>query len=150
MATVKQQILFEDTFTVVDKDPDGKKFDRVSRLRCRSEVFDIDLLLDVNIDIYPLDVNDSFAMALASTLKLDGTPDAGYYDEAMQSGAPSLMDKYEYVMYGKLFKYQDAGGALKVEVYVSFGGLLMQLTGDAKQLESLEIDSRLYLLMRKV
>ena len=42
---------------------------------------------------------------------------------------PSLMDKYEYVMYGKLYKYGDerVGGALKVDVYISFGGLLMLL-----------------------
>lgn len=39
------------------------------------------------------------------------------------------MDKYEYVMYGKLYKYGDerVGGALKVDVYISFGGLLMLL-----------------------
>jgi DNA-directed RNA polymerases I, II, and III subunit RPABC3 len=72
--------------------------------------------------------------------------------QSMQSGKPSLMDKYEYVMYGKIFKYKDKqqGGQQKVEVTISFGGLLMQLSGEAKKLEELDLDSNVYLLMRKV
>ena len=37
-----------------------------------------------------------------------------------------------------------------LQVYVSYGGLLMQLTGDPKRLEDLDIDQNIYLLMRKV
>lgn len=33
---------------------------------------------------------------------------------------------------------------------MSYGGLLMQLTGDPKRLEDLDIDQNVYLLMRKV
>lgn len=39
-------ILFEDIFNVKDMDPEGKKFDRVSRLHCESESFKMDLILD--------------------------------------------------------------------------------------------------------
>ena len=55
-------------------------------------------------------------------------------------------------MHGKVFKFKDnhATGQLKVEVYVSYGGLLMQITGSPKELESLEVDSNVFLLMRKV
>ncbi|XP_062355111.1 DNA-directed RNA polymerases I, II, and III subunit RPABC3 isoform X4 [Cinclus cinclus] len=49
-------ILFEDIFDVKDIDPEGKKFDRVSRLHCESESFKMDLILDVNIQIYPVDL----------------------------------------------------------------------------------------------
>lgn len=76
-------ILFEDIFDVKDIDPDGKKFDRgvwisnllffcnyilrgwnllcvlfviVSRLHCESESFKMDLILDVNIQIFPVDL----------------------------------------------------------------------------------------------
>lgn len=68
------------------------------------------------------------------------------------SNRPSLMDNYEYVMFGKVFKYKDSnqGGVMRVEVFVSFGGLLMQLSGDPKKLEALEVDDNIYLLMRKV
>lgn len=64
----------------------------------------------------------------------------------------SLMDAYDYVMYGKIFKYKDSSkpGSIKVQVYISFGGLLMQLVGDPKKLETLEVDNNVYLLIRKV
>ncbi len=35
-------------------------------------------------------------------------------------------------------------------VYISFGGLLMSLTGEQKDLKRLEIDSRIYLLLKKM
>ena len=34
-------VLFEDIFDVKDMDPEGKKFDRVSRLHCESESFKV-------------------------------------------------------------------------------------------------------------
>jgi hypothetical protein len=70
------------------------------------------------------------------------------------SGRQSLMDEYEYVMYGKVYKYKDTpdkdNNQVKVEVYVSYGGLLMKLSGDPRKLEELELDSNVYLLIRKV
>lgn len=39
---------------------------------------------------------------------------------------------------------------LQVEVFISYGGLLMHLVGDPKKLQDLEVDSSVYLLVRKV
>ena len=64
----------------------------------------MDLDLDINSDIYTLEINDKFTATLASTLALDGSPATGTYD---QSGAPSLLDQYEYAMCGKLFKWKQ-------------------------------------------
>lgn len=58
MATAS--IYFEDLFTVKNVDPDGKKFERVSRLFCDSESFKMDLILDVNTQLYQLGINGSF------------------------------------------------------------------------------------------
>ena len=148
-AMSESALLFEDIFSITGLDPDGKKFDKVSRIVAHSEQFDMDVLLDVNIDIYPLSKKEKFTLALASTLSLDGAPDDGTFD---QSRRKSLADKYEYVMYGKVYKYSDteSSGSPKVEVYVSFGGLLMCLKGDPNNLSSLQLDQRVYLLMRKV
>lgn len=73
-------------------------------------------------------------------------------DLATKQGKGSLLDDYDYVMHGKVFKFNDKhkSGVLRVEVYVSYGGLLMQITGSPKELESMEVDSNVYLLMRKV
>ena len=67
-------ILFEDIFNVKDMDPEGKKFDRVSRLHCESESFKMDLILDINSWIYPMDLGDKFRLVLATTLQEDGRP----------------------------------------------------------------------------
>ncbi len=42
------------------------------------------------------------------------------------------------------------GGQPRVEVTISFGGLLLQLVGDPAKLEVLELDTFVFLLMRKV
>ncbi|KQK17344.1 DNA-directed RNA polymerases II, IV and V subunit 8B [Brachypodium distachyon] len=140
--------LFEDIFVVSRIDPDGKKFDRVNRIEARSE--QMYMQLDVATDVYPMHAGDKFTMVLAPTLNLDGTPDTGYYTQA---GRKTLADKYDYVMHGKLYKISEdssGGQAAKVEIYASFGGLLMLLKGDPSSAANLELDQRLFLLMRKV
>lgn len=147
-ATAGGAIKYEDIFEVIDKDPDGKKFDRVSRYRCRSQ-FDAEVTIDVNVDVYPLSVGQRFTLALAPTLSLDGTPEDDSFD---QSGKESLADGYEYVMYGKCYKKteENAGGLTRASAYVSFGGLLMNLKADPKNMQEIDIDDRLYVLMRLV
>ncbi|KAG8098926.1 hypothetical protein GUJ93_ZPchr0013g34817 [Zizania palustris] len=159
--------LFEDIFVVCRLHPDGKKFDRVTRIEARSEQFDMFMQLDVATDVYPLDVGNKFTMVLVPTLNLDGTPDNGFFTQA---GRKTLADKYEYVMHGKLYKIsedtsgEDAkvlmnqeckpatqfGPRARSEIYVSFGGLLMMLKGDPSTASRFELDQRLFLLMRSV
>lgn len=64
----------------------------------------------------------------------------------------TLADRFEYVMHGKIFKFRNtnAGGQLRVEVTISFGGLLLQVVGDPNKLEGLELDTFIFLLIRKV
>ncbi|ERN20556.1 hypothetical protein AMTR_s00070p00019820 [Amborella trichopoda] len=114
------ELLFEDIFTLTKLNPDGKKFDKVSRIEARSEQFDMFMQLDVNTEVYPLNVGDKFTMVLAPTLSLDGTPDTGYFT---QGGRKSLADKFEYVMHGKLYKIsEDSGTNVKVICEVKKGG----------------------------
>ncbi|KAK4368325.1 hypothetical protein RND71_012117 [Anisodus tanguticus] len=143
------ETLFEDIFTVTQKDPDGKKFDRVNRIEARSEQFDMFMLLDINTEIYPMRVKEKFMMVLASTLNLDGTPDTGYF---IQGNKKSLADKFEYVMHGKLYRISEEGSGkhVKADIFVSFGGLLMQLRGDPSIAAKFELDQKLFILIRKV
>ncbi|GHP02987.1 hypothetical protein PPROV_000174200 [Pycnococcus provasolii] len=146
--------LFEDTFVVDTVDADGRKFDLVSRLEAHSDKFDMRLKLDVNVDVYPLNKSQQrFVLLLADTLNLDGTrdPEEGVYTEALMQGKPSLADKYEYVMYGKVFKVvPGAVGGAAHEIIASFGGLLMSLKGAAQELKDLKRDLRVFILIRKV
>lgn len=212
----KGGVLFDDIFDIKARDPDGKKFDKgeaaaeqvilqpcwafalmlpfmrrfaVSRYTARSDLYECDLTLDVNIDVYPLEVRgdasvrprtgsfdrgvlhagwnytakhpshpttghkqpvphdllvpgqvgSKYQVALACSLQLDGSVGSGKFDavsgqrlvEQAHGSRPvsgsglhhaplcaylldfqsfpsfaekrqSLMDRYEYVMYGKV------------------------------------------------
>ncbi|XP_037048371.1 DNA-directed RNA polymerases I, II, and III subunit RPABC3 [Bradysia coprophila] len=144
-------VLFEDIFNVKDMDPEGKKFDRVSRLHCESESFKMDLILDINSWVYPMELGDKFRLVLATTLKEDGYPDSGEYNPVDE---PSRADSFEYVMYGKIYRIEGDEAAneasSRLSAYVSYGGLLMRLQGDANNLHGFEVDQHLYLLMKKL
>ncbi|KAK8727485.1 hypothetical protein OTU49_009579 [Cherax quadricarinatus] len=146
-------ILFEDIFDVKDIDPDGKKFDRVSRLHCESESFKMDLILDINSMIYPMDFGDKFRLVLATTLREDGYPTDGPEYNPLETG-PSRADPFDYVMYGKIYRIEGDDGLLetsgRLSAYVSYGGLLMRLQGDANNLHGFEVDKHIYLLMKKL
>ncbi|KAF7721620.1 DNA-directed RNA polymerases I, II, and III subunit RPABC3 [Apophysomyces ossiformis] len=163
----QDNILFTDLFEIKDIDPKGKYFDRVSRLIARSENYEMDLVLDINSELYPLEVADKFSLVLASSLSVDGTSGSGSNAAAAEKkkeswrerapGERDLSDEYEYVMHGKVYRYEDASGTgvstatagQRVTVYVSYGGLLMSLEGDYRHLQNITVGENLYLLMRK-
>lgn len=144
-------VLFEDIFDVKDVDPEGKKFDRVSRLHCDSESFKMDLILDVNTQLYPMELGDKFRLVLATTLHEDGAPDDGEFNPLWEQ-QPSRADQFEYVMYGKIYRIEgdESDVASRLSAYVSYGGLLMRLQGDANNLHGMTIDQNIYLLMKKL
>ena len=164
-------VLFEDIFDVKDIDPEGKKFDRVSRLHCESESFKMDLILDINSWIYPMELGDKFRLVLANTLREDGFSDTGIgiflcnisikTNENGFSGewnpleqGSTRADSFEYVMHGKIYRIEgdevDKDGSGRLAAYVSYGGLLMRLQGDANNLHGFEVDHHVYLLMKKL
>ena len=147
-------IKFEAMFETIDVDPDGKKFDRVSRFVCRSTPYgDAEVTVDVNVDVYPIEVGTKFTYVLASTLNTYGSPeDPTTFDQT--AGKESLADEYEYVTHGKCYKKtepnDDADASEKTATYISFGGLLACLKTDAKAMSEVDVDDRVYCLMRKI
>ncbi|KAG2146585.1 RNA polymerase I [Suillus bovinus] len=158
MASTSSSIVFDDIFTTNAIDKDGKKFDRVSRLYARSKNYDMDLTLDYNIELFPLVNGDSFAMALASSLSRDGgAPNAdgeGGEDKDRDvwrpdgKGRRGLEEDYDYVMYGKVYKF-DTGSSDIVTAYASFGGLLLSITGSYRHLTNVVLGDPVYVLLRK-
>ncbi|EEC45445.1 predicted protein [Phaeodactylum tricornutum CCAP 1055/1] len=140
--------LFEDIFEITALNPDGYKFERVNRIQATGTTFECELLLDINCEIYTLRETDKFTLVLASTLHLDGSPADHFSYVPANSAEPSLADNYEYVMHGRVFdmSYQKDG---TVVIAISYGGLLMRLTGDQRHLSSILPDQRLYLLLKK-
>lgn len=96
--------LYEESFqitTVVDD-----KYERVARVLGASQDSLTSLTLDINNELYPLAVGDNISMCLATTLNLDGTKDErGWRD---RKGEPSLADLWDYVCYGKIYRFEQA------------------------------------------
>ena len=68
----------------------------------------LDIQLDVNTDIYPMEKDGYYAMAIASSINTDGSEEFDFFKyqhEGSADGLGSLMDQYQYVMHGKIFKY---------------------------------------------
>ncbi|BGP21769.1 DNA-directed RNA polymerases I, II, and III subunit RPABC3 [Rhodotorula toruloides] len=147
-ASTSSAIIFTDVFNVADVDKDGKKFDRVSRIAAKSQNHDMRMTLDINTDLIDLRQDSEFSLALASTLHPDGvakdTGAAGGWRADIEGG---LADDWDYVMYGKVYKY-DEGSGEEVTAYVSFGGLLMALTGVYRHMANLTVGEYVYLLLR--
>ncbi|KAF5377561.1 hypothetical protein D9615_005262 [Tricholomella constricta] len=117
MAAAASSIVFDDIFTINDIDKEGKKFDRVSRLYAHSKNYDMDLTLDYNIELFQLQKEESFALALASSLARGGAPSGANATDGAEDasddkerdvwrpdgkGRRGLEDDYDYVMYGKV------------------------------------------------
>lgn len=141
--------LFEDRFQVTDYDQ--SKYDRVARIQCISADSQTDLTLDINIELFPCAVGDTLLIVLATTLALDGSrdDDKGWRDVGKAGDAPSTMaDAYDYVCYGKIYKFEETFDGEKINAYVSYGGLLMSIGGPVKKLTPLRVDN-VYLLVKK-
>ncbi|KAG8743918.1 DNA-directed RNA polymerases I, II, and III subunit RPABC3 [Ceratobasidium sp. 414] len=151
MTSAQSNIVFDDLFTVTDIDADGKKHDRVSRLVATSSNLGMHLTLDYNIELYSLKVDDKFTLVLASSLARGGASDSTEGKDVWRpdgKGQQGLEEDYEYVMYGKIYKF-DEGQADNVTAYISYGGLLMSLTGSYRHMQGIIVGDSVYLLMRK-
>ena len=84
----------------------------MSRLYAHSKNYDMDLTLDYNIELFPLLKDQSFALALASSLARGGPSATASGDDGAETerdvwrpdgkGSRGLDDEYDYVMYGKV------------------------------------------------
>ena len=145
MAAAGSTYLFEEEFEVTAVNPGGKKFEKVSRIKATGCMYELDLLIDIFTEAYPMKLKDKFSLVLHNTLDMQGKPCSGTYE---QSDKPTLLDQFDYGMHGKIYRHEHIG-AHKVGVYVSYGGLLMKLVGEQRHVRSLDVESRVYCLIRK-
>eukprot|EP00996_Jenningsia_fusiforme_P003957 NODE_4755_length_765_cov_62.832402_g4408_i0.p1 GENE.NODE_4755_length_765_cov_62.832402_g4408_i0~~NODE_4755_length_765_cov_62.832402_g4408_i0.p1 ORF type:complete len:150 (+),score=42.42 NODE_4755_length_765_cov_62.832402_g4408_i0:174-623(+) len=143
--------LVSDVFEVKELDPEGRKFDLVSRVGMHSEQHELDCMMDFNIDVFPVEHNCKLSIAWARTIDLSGKPSPDSFDKALCFGkVPSLMDQFEYVTYGRVYKVDNLQQQGKAVVYISYGGLLQKLVGEMNDLKEFEPDAMVYCLVKKV
>lgn len=105
----KDAILYEEHFAIEAKD--HKKYDRAARITATSLDTDSNtkLELDINTELFDISVDTNIEVCLASTLALDGSADDGQgWRDAAKAGVATLADNYEYVCYGKIYKFEDS------------------------------------------
>lgn len=136
--------LYEDTFQITSVN--HQKYDRVARIAGTSSDSSTTLTLDINTELYPLQTGETISLVLASTLSLtgagdaEGGGDARGWRELSRSGEATLADAYDYVMRGKVYRFEEGGENEVVKVFVSFGGLLMLLEGPWKRLAGVRME----------
>ena len=140
-------VLFEDTFRVTGVDSEGKAFQKITRMEATSAIYEVELTLDVHNELYPVQVGEVHSLTLVSTISPDGRDDKGVFVPHETLNSP-ILAKADYCMYGKIFKFKEEKGG-KISIACSFGGLLMNLKGHASDLHQLELDSNIYLLIRR-
>jgi len=141
--------LFSANFRVRDLDREGKKFANVSRIECVSEDTDSELVLDVNSQIYPMAVDEVFALVLSHEITSETVKDSEHWHPSMLQNSNAA--KYEYVMHGRVYRYEEDSMHHRATVYVSYGGLLMSLKGEQNALKDIPGDrGNVYLLIRKI
>ena len=147
---MSQPIIIEDLFDVTAVNQDGAKFDKVSRIEGTSKTFSLHLVIDINTDIYPIKKGEKQTIALARNIEYDSSqPADGKWDPTVFQ-RHTLMDNYDYVMFGRVYGCSTEDTTrVDATVYISFGGLLMRIKGQARDLRDIKYNDQLYLLMKK-
>jgi DNA-directed RNA polymerase I, II, and III subunit RPABC3 len=136
-------MFYSDVFEIVSTEP--KKFDRVSRHIARSSTStSTKIIMDINCELFPITVGETLTIAMASGINLDSniTP-----EEWIEPTGSTLMDSFDYVTYGKVYKTLNISKDT-VEIYVSFGGLLMCISGDPNVLKI--PCNKIYFLIKRI
>ena len=122
--------LYDASFTVTTLD--ASKYDRVSRITGTSHDSTTVMTLDLNSDLYPVQIGEKLQLVLASTLSIDGSLNkdmaagsaggAGWRDVAGAGGkingaggagaaeqGGNLGDMFDYVCRGKIYRFEQGG-----------------------------------------
>lgn len=106
---MSENILYEASFKITEIN--NKKYDRVSRIRAANDQSaETELYLDVNTELYPVEIEDRVTVALALSLNLDGSKDDSKGWRNVGRGEQTLADEYDYVCHGKIYRFDEGEG----------------------------------------
>lgn len=148
-------VVFNKTFKCTQVDPEGKQFDDVSRIYASSDEGDFDLVLDYNCFIYDIKVDQVFQLNIVLQLYSEESKNMEEHWHPSLVENSTIAAAYEYIMHGKVYNYEfkqdkdNRGHQNRAIVYISFGGLLMSLEGDANTISEIQRGKEVYILISK-
>ena len=163
---MSNNFVFEEILKVEYIDKDTKIFEKVQRCEGKTQKTNYDIVLDVNSDIYPMEVGSLYSIVLVKSIEENGKIKKDIFDyELTTNKKNTLMDKYDYVMRGRVFNFSsdkkrngDSSKEDSLCISISFGGLLLDISNlkrdnssaKPKAFEDIELDEELFLLMKKI
>lgn len=74
-----------------------------------TETLGMNLVLDINCELFPLSKGQKVNFILTKNIKSDGSSSSTSSSYTPNEG-PSLADKFEYVCYGQVYKLEEIPG----------------------------------------
>lgn len=82
----------------------------VSRIVGTTETLGMNLVLDINCELFPLSKGQKVNFILTKNIKVDGSATTSAAASYSPIDGPSLADKFEYVTYGQVYKLDEIPG----------------------------------------
>ena len=120
----------------------------IERIKCHSDNKETKLELDIHSGLFKLKPGDSFIACIVEELTSNGIDPKVHWCSSMIP--ESISKNYEYVLHGELYRYEEDSNAHQSTIYVSFGGLLMKLSGETAALSDIKPHNTMYLLCRRL
>ena len=157
---IKPKQLAYNIFDILSVDKDGKFFEKTSRIHGKGKIgrntekYAMELTLDINDQIYPMEERQTYSVQFNSRLGDDDTEGKDELDEQTQKE----IEDWDYIMHGYIYKIEvkkDGNGEQVKTVFASYGGLLMKLVGLESELkefvEGVNVDKQqIYILVKKI
>lgn len=119
---MNKEHLVNEIIKVEKIDPDGKRFERVSRCVAKNDIGSLEVTFDYNSELITLKEGQNISFEIMKT--------PAEFDYQAQN-----FSSYSYVMLGKFYKVESNDKDI-LTIYVSFGGLLMQLILKGKSFDT--------------
>lgn len=124
----------------------SEHFITVKRLKGKTDIFGMDIILDVHAELMNLEKGQVYYFALAKNKNNHDMNFKKLFNEE-EPMEEAFFAEFNYVMHGKVFDNKPIGKE-KMNIRISFGGLLLEMIGPKTNLRELSVDTSVYLMMR--
>lgn len=121
--------IINELLTIRSINPDGKKFDKISRCVATNDDLEIEVVFDYHDQLLKISESSIVDLVVAKELR-----------------DRSIVEKYDYATYGTVYSFEST--SLKDIACISFGGMLSKLTTRNGLMSDISIGNRVYLMIK--